>query len=646
MGKTRLKTASYQSHALQSHRCGMGLFLFSPVANILQHPVKRLLFPLLFLLPLRVLALVVPEGHYFFENAVTRYSQVKFLYGASSDGVTHIISLTPQDGTLWSFDIPATADGQTHYFFADTTLPDGEYPESIATLKDRIAGERGERRTQTFKDVDNLPMVPGATFVPASADLYTTGYWMAPAETLVSGTLPTLVITTEGGKAVTSKTEYVGATAYLLPPVSGEGAADEGFCAATTMGDGEHPVELLIRGRGNYTWTGFEKKPYRLKFTEKQRIFGMPASKHFALMAGADDDLGQLRNPLGFEIARHLVHGWTPRMHPLEVVLNGRYIGLYFLSETIRIDDDRVNIAQQPDNLAEGDVTGGWLVEVDNYNTSPHISVSLPDKSQSLWVTYHSPEVLSSVQSDYLQRQFTLIRDALYKPSTASATWDELIDARTMAEVYVTRELLQDEEGFHGSFYLYKDCGEDSRWMAGPVWDFGNAYRNSLNDFTWDAPNFECFLIDRLYTFPEFQTAVREAFGRYYHTVQPTVVQYIDSLSTAIGSAAACDFRTWPSYGTDRMSEKSAEILRKLQQKTEWLAAQWGTEWDGIEALVADDGDVRVEYYDLHGRHVLTSSSVSAAKMSPVLPSGVYVRRLVRRGITLSTQRIVLSHVR
>ena len=171
----------------------------------------RFILILLLLLPLRLPALTVPAGEYHFENSLTQYARVKFLYGNSSEGITHIVSLHPEGGTLWTFAIAQGAEGQTHYFFADTTLPDGDWPESIATLKDRIAGERGERRTQTFKDVDNLPMIPGATFVPYSAELYTTGYWMAPAGSLVSGTLPTLYIRTQGGQDITSKTEYLAA---------------------------------------------------------------------------------------------------------------------------------------------------------------------------------------------------------------------------------------------------------------------------------------------------------------------------------------------------------------------------------------------------------------------------------------------------
>ena len=139
----------------------------------------------------------------------------------------------------------------------------------------------------------------------------------------------------------------------------------------------------------------------------------MTKSKHFVLMAGADDNLGCLRNPLGYELSRRMKLAWTPACRPLEVVLNGDYIGLYFLTENIRVDADRVNITEQNDNSDE-DVTGGWLVEVDNYNTDPHISVTMSDKNQDMWITYKSPELLSANQESYLQQQFNAIRDAVY----------------------------------------------------------------------------------------------------------------------------------------------------------------------------------------------------------------------------------------
>ena len=135
-----------------------------------------LILSLILLIP--VSAVTIPAGTYHFDNNVTHYSHVKFLYGQQTQGKTVIISLTQQADGLWTFTIPETVTGQSHYFFSDTSLPDGDYPMSVTSVKDDIAGKRGERRTQTFKDQDNTPMIPGATFVPNSTDQYTSGRWV------------------------------------------------------------------------------------------------------------------------------------------------------------------------------------------------------------------------------------------------------------------------------------------------------------------------------------------------------------------------------------------------------------------------------------------------------------------------------------
>ena len=67
-----------------------------------------------------------------------------------------------------------------------------------------------------------------------------------------SGTLPVMYINTEGGAAITSKETYLDATCYI------DALGLDGY---ESMGSASSPLALKIKGRGNYTWTGFEKKP-------------------------------------------------------------------------------------------------------------------------------------------------------------------------------------------------------------------------------------------------------------------------------------------------------------------------------------------------------------------------------------------------
>ena len=559
--------------------------------------LRHLLITLLLITPLLSRAVNVPAGVYYFDNSKTNYSTVKFVYGNDAESTTHILALTKTADGKYTFTINTTVKGQTHYFFTNTSLPEGTRSEKVTAVKDLIV-QRGELRTQTFKDEDNVPMVPGATFVPNKADLYTSGHWqVAGAQANISGTLPVMYINTQDNAPITSKENYISATLHV-DPMSTAG------CPAS--GTKDSPLTLTIKGRGNYTWTGFDKKPYRLKLLAKEPLLGMTKSKHFVLMAGADDNLGGLRNPLGYELSRCMKLAWTPNCRPVEVVLNGDYIGLYFLTENIRVDSKRVNITEQKDN-SDDDVTGGWLVEVDNYNTDPHISVPMSDKSQDMWITYKSPEILSGNQKSYLQQQFNAIRDAVYATDKTSTEWEKYIDLYAMARVYVVRELMQDEEGFHGSFYLHKDRGTDTKWTAGPVWDFGNAYNNDRHAFIWDRPQFECFLIDHIYQFPRFQEAVKNVFGDFYRDALPTIDQYINQLATTISAAAKNDCARWPKYGTNDEMDKAATIKSYLHDKVKWLVSQWGTNGTtDIETPHISDMNQATHIYDLQGREVKT----------------------------------------
>ena len=162
-----------------------------------------------------------------------------------------------------------------------------------------------------------------------------------------SGTLPVLVIETQNHQAINSKDTYVVGTYYLDP---------RGVEGVEAIGSAESPLPLQIKGRGNYTWWAFNKKPYRIKLDKKAALLGMNSSKHFALMAHADDSRAFMRNLTGFEVSRMAGMPWTPADQPCEVILNGDYIGLYFLTETIRFAKTRINLTNPDDEIGRAHV--------------------------------------------------------------------------------------------------------------------------------------------------------------------------------------------------------------------------------------------------------------------------------------------------
>lgn len=385
----------------------------------------------------------------------------------------------------------------------------------------------------------------------------------------VSGTLPVIYINTEGGAPIVSKEEYLTADCWLDP-------LDTGYEA---VGSQQEPVLLNIKGRGNWTWEGFDKKPYRLKFDKKQKMPGMKKSKHFALLAHADDELGFMRNTAGLELSRRIGMPWTPAQQPVELVLNGKYHGLYFLTENIRVDEDRVNIVEQPDNATDPeDITGGWLVEIDNYDRDPHVTVADTYGlwGNDLWFTYKTPEVLSPQQERYLQSQMQMLNDFFLAADKRNATWTQYVDLDQLVRYYIVQEMLDDAESFHGSCYLYKDKGEGELWKFGPVWDFGNSFRRNCDSwFIYERPPYGQAWISEIAKFDVFKSKVREVWSDFMANDYEGFTGFLRDFAAGIRSAAMQDAARWPAYGNSDIQDDYDTFTDNLNRRIAWLAEQW-----------------------------------------------------------------------
>lgn len=434
------------------------------------------------------------------------------------------------------------------------------------------------------------------------------------ASTAWSGTLPVMFINTENGAPVTEKEKYIKATYYIDPM---------GDPNIEALGSVESPLETEIKGRGNYTWTGFEKKPYRLKFVKKASPLGMPSSRHFVLLAHADDSMGFMQNESGFTASKLLGMPWTPESQPIELVLNGDYRGLYFLTQNIRVSSDRVDIVEQED-LATTDVDGGWLVEIDNYDTDPHVTVfENGNHSQPIWFTYKSPEELSQQQTDYLQSQMDAIDNAIYSSDKSeNSVLAGLVDFDVLARYYITQEIVDDTESFHGSCYLNHNRGEAEKWKFGPVWDFGTAFgRGASNEFIWQNPRWHQVWIGEIYKFPSFVEKVKEVWAQYLYEGPEKLSMHITEYANRIAVAAQYDALRWPEYGNPDVETKSEEAISLINRKTEWLKTQWGSQAGVVDIPVSNES-MLMDIYNLQGICVLRQATTEQINS---LPSGLYI---------------------
>ena len=541
-------------------------------------------------------ALNIPRGTIYYDNSVTNFEFVKFVYGyENTTQGSIVVSMTKGENNVWSYTFSSNVRNVERYFFSGTKISDGTYKQEISTFKDYIVNDRKEIRTATLTNTFRTNYI----FVPednTNKNWYQ-GTWMSltdfkekednstlPSATCNpnSNTVPVVYLTTDNGKDITSKEEYVTGTIYVDA---------KGIAGYENAGSASAPLVTELKGRGNWTWNGFDKKPYRIKMSSKESLLNLTKDKSFNLLAHADDNYGFLRNTAGFGLSRYFELEYTPTQEPVELFLNNDYKGLYFLVDHIKVSSNRVNITEQVDNETNSDnVTGGWLLEIDNYSDDSHITINKPD-GEEMWFTYKSPEVLSVQQEMYITNFLNKATSAIYAENKYSTEWEKYIDMDALVNYYLVYEILGNREGFHGSCYMHKDRGADTKLVFGPVWDFGNTLWDMSDTFIYEEYPYGIKWIDEIAKFPRFQTAVRKRWLEKRGSLMPYLRGVVDAFIEKITYASQCDCKKWPNYGNKNVLSRKQAFYDLITKRLSWLDTQFGTV--GIE----EEGAVELSIY-------------------------------------------------
>lgn len=415
---------------------------------------------------------------------------------------------------------------------------------------------------------------------------------------------------------------------------------------AENVGSEKSPLPLEIKARGNWTRIGFSKKPFKLKLGKKQNLLGLTPdkSKHYALLAHADDNKGYMRNYTMFNLGHRMGLPWTPWQQPVEVFINGDYRGLYFLTESIRVGDGRVLIEELNDNEEEqGLISGGYIVELDNYEESNQIR--MPEKTfvgghrmDELRITFDTPEEYSDLQKRFVTEQFAAMNDAI--GSNSDDTW-KYLDLDDAARYYLVNEIISHIESYHGSTYLFRDRGEGQKWHFSPLWDGGQAFNGNTSNFFYNEDPYGNTWIPSMRANAKFNDKVKATWLWFMSNEFEGLYDDLQDYAECIATAAKADHKRWdnaPVPGGGSAVQDNSDIAKRLntvgnhlRSKIEWLKGTLGdyttttyTEPErddteaaplpeyaisGIELPWADDIEGVSEYYDLRGYRVATPES-------------------------------------
>ena len=278
-----------------------------------------------------------------------------------------------------------------------------------------------------------------------------------------------------------------------------------------------------IRGRGNSTWQA-DKKPYKLKLDKSQDLLGMGKNKHWALLASRFDQ-SLLRNRLVSWLGTAMGLAYTPRMLPVELVINGEYCGSYLLAEQVRVDKTRVNIDElDPDDNEEPEVSGGYLLALQGAADHPTADGSFTTE-HGVGFLFETPEFDFSegaeesgtrAQRDWICNYLQKVENAILGENFRDengVSYREYMDLRSAADFWWINIFSNSYDAFRtSSTYLYKPRNDKLYW--GPLWDFDLTMGNGSAEgqgFNIGAPML--WLDELRANDPEFTALLRERWA-------------------------------------------------------------------------------------------------------------------------------------
>jgi hypothetical protein len=334
--------------------------------------------------------------------------------------------------------------------------------------------------------------------------------------------LPIASINTEDLLPIISKDDYINGTLEI----SGENA-DENLIA-----------NLRIRGRGNSTWN-FSKKPYQIKFENKENVLGMPKDKEWILLANYTDKT-MLRNEVAFDLSRFSNLDWTPESRFVELFINNEYLGVYQVTQKVEESLNRFNIG-----------VDGYLLEVDQL---PRLD---PDD-----VYFETNNYLFNIKEpnlDFGDNQYNIIKNYIELAENILLGtnfmdpiegYSKYIDVDSFVDWYLINEITKNNDAiFYSSVYMNYIPGD--KLKMGPVWDYDislgniNYNGNETTDGFWIK---NATWYSRLFEDPNFVAKVKSRFN-YFYINRGLFQQQVDLNSLLLNESQERNFYKWPILG-------------------------------------------------------------------------------------------------
>lgn len=352
--------------------------------------------------------------------------------------------------------------------------------------------------------------------------------------------------------------------------------------------------QILTEWQG-FTGPSYPKKNYDFDLINNSGakidtvLMGLPSENDFVFKAEYLDH-SLLKNTITYEFARRM-NQYAPRTKPCEIILDGEYIGYYTLTETIKRDQNRVDIANLSLNDTAGiDLTGGYIIEM-NINGDPGAwysnfdPINVATAGSAVEFKHVDPKAseILPVQANYIHAFVDSFETAL----NASTFTDPIlgyrnyIDVSTFIDFLIVNEFSVNYDSYGRSTFMYKEKNTDGgKLKIGPPWDYDRAldYGNmgasagwvwQICHPYWPFP----FWWSKMYSDSRYQNelACRWKTLRQDELKTENFIFFIDSMATLLQGPAERNFTIWNDLAGQSYSTQINSLKTFLTTRLDWI---------------------------------------------------------------------------
>ncbi len=383
-----------------------------------------------------------------------------------------------------------------------------------------------------------------------------------------------------------------------------------------------------FKGRGNYSWNNWEKKPFALSLKKEDSLLGLGSGTKYALIANASDAT-LMRNDIAFRIEEKLGIKYAHTGRHVDLYVNGDYMGNYYLMDAIDAGVERIdirNLASEMDRIYDGidctsfpvyetpemkgwnldaepeDITGGYIVErefgdryMTEYGDNPSCFITAADEH----FVVSSPKYCSKAQINYIKNLFDETEKAILSsdginPDTGKSV-EEYIDIESFTVKILAAEVTLNYDAGVSSEYFYKDSDRtDSRLYAGPGWDYDMSMGNYLDwmEFEGYGPGRSIIVSNetdsskwyaKLYHRDDVNRIGRSKYIELCPYIDELTDKTIPSYKSILAASAKMDGIRWQSMYdengyTTGDDEEYIELQEFIRDRKVYLCERWNIE--------------------------------------------------------------------